>query len=311
MSLPTAAKPPNAIPLHAFLVIALGVLAVSLASIFINLAQAEGAPSLFIAAARLTIATLVLTPLTFRRYPDFLATLTRSDVILGLASGGFLALHFASWILSFEHTTILVSVVLVNTNSLWAALLEFIFLRQMIRRWVLIGMILGLVGSIIVALPPPETGITFGVNPLLGSALAVIGAIAVAVYYVIGRKLRVKYPLLPYIWLVYGAAAIVLVAAVVLTGTPILGYSWQAYLWIVATALVPQLIGHSSFNYALKYVPASYVGIATQMEPVLSALMAVAVFSQIPTSVQIQGSALILCAVILASVAQARQTAKS
>jgi drug/metabolite transporter (DMT)-like permease len=298
---PTTSK----IPLQAYIVITIGVLAVSLASILIKLAQAEAIPSTLIAASRLTIASLVLTPITLSRHGSELRKLHRNHLMLAVISGLFLAIHFATWVKSFEYTSVLVGVVLVNTNPLWAAILEFIFLRTKLGRWVLVGLVLGILGSIVVALPSGSS-LQFEANT--GSLLALIGAVAVAVYFVIGRNLRATLSLLPYIWLVYSCAAIFLIILVILTGVPIVGYSFKGYLLLVATALIPQLIGHSSLNFALRYFPASYVGIAAQLEPVLSAIVAFLLFTEIPTGIQIIGSAIILSGVVLASVGQTQKT---
>lgn len=303
----------SAIPSKAFVVIGLGILAISLASIFIKLAQQEGIPSLLIAAARMTIAGLVLTPVTLRRHWNDLQRIGRSEVLFGGLSGLFLAIHFATWILSFEYTSVLVSVVLVTTNPLWAAMLEMLFLHARLGRLVILGLIIGILGSITVAFPP-SGAIALGQNPLLGSTLALVGAVAVAVYFVLGRKLRTGLPLLPYIWLVYSSAAIILIIVVIIARIPITGYSASGYFWLVAMALIPQLIGHSSFNYVLKFLPASYVGIASQLEPVLSAIIAFFLFRESPTVLQIIGSGIILTGVILASLGQnqsSRETASA
>lgn len=306
----TSTAVPARTPLQAYAVIVMGVLAVSLAAIFIRLAQNEGIPSLFIAASRMTIASLVLTPFTLRRHSQEIRNLGRQELTLAGISGVFLAAHFATWILSLEYTSVLISVVLVNSNPLWVAALEVFFLRAQLGRWVIIGLIIGIVGSIIVAIPPTGT-IESGSNPLLGVFLAISGAITVAVYFVIGRKLRGKLSLLPYIWLVYGCAAIVLLGVVLIMGIPITGYSSQGYFYLVAMALIPQLIGHSSFNYVLKYFPATYVGIAVQLEPAFSAIIAFFLFSEIPLPFQIAGSAIILAGVVLASLGQSRSQTNS
>ncbi len=297
-------------PLQAYVVIAMGVLAVSLAAIFIRLAQNEGIPSLFIAAARMTIASLVLTPFTLLRHSQEIRNLHRPELTLAGVSGIFLAAHFATWILSLEYTSVLISVVLVNSNPLWVAVLEVFFLRAQLGRWVIIGLLIGIVGSIIVAIPPTGA-VESGSNPLLGVFLAISGAITVAVYFVIGRKLRGKLSLLPYIWLVYGCSAIVLLGVVFFARIPIVGYSIEGYFYLVAMALVPQLIGHSSFNYVLKYFPATYVGIAVQLEPAFSAIIAFFLFQEIPLPFQILGSAVILAGVVLASLGQARSQPSS
>jgi drug/metabolite transporter (DMT)-like permease len=305
MSTQTAAPDAKHTPVQAYIIIALGVAGISLASTFIKLAQNEHIPSLFIAAARMGIAALVLTPITLRRYVGELRGITRNELRLAVVSGVFLALHFATWILSFEYTSVLVSVVLVDTNPLWVAAMEVFFLRERLGRWVITGLVIGIVGSIVVALPAGGT-VTLGHNPLLGSLLAFIGALAVAVYFVIGRKLRARLSLLPYIWLVYSCSAVVLLITVAFMNISAIGYSAQGYLWLAATALVPQLIGHSSLNFALKYFPATYVGIAAQLEPVMSAAIAFFVFGEIPLALQILGSAVVLAGVIFASVGQAR-----
>jgi drug/metabolite transporter (DMT)-like permease len=292
-------------PVRAYVIILLGVGAVSLAAIFIRLAQAENIPSLFIAAGRLVVAAIVLTPITLRRYWTDIRGLNRGDLGLALVSGFFLALHFATWILSLEYTSVLISVVLVTTSPLWVALLEVIFLHARLGRLVILGLIIGLVGGVIAALSSGG-GIDLGSRPLLGSLLATIGAVCVAIYFVIGRKLRESLDLLPYIWLVYGCAALILLLAVILMGIPITGYSSEGYLWLVAMALVPQLLGHSSYNYALKYLPATLVGVISQLEPVLSAIAAALVFGEIPTVLQILGSGIILFGVILATLGQNR-----
>jgi drug/metabolite transporter (DMT)-like permease len=148
--------------------------------------------------------------------------------------------------------------------------------------------------------------LTPGRNPLVGSLLAVSGAAAFAIYMVIGRKLRAKLELLPYIWLVYSCAAIMLILVVLLTRIPVTGYSLMGYAWVVALALIPQLIGHSSFNYAVKYLPATFIGVAAQLEPVASAFIAVILFKEMPQPVQVLGSAVILAGVILALVGQSK-----
>ncbi len=293
------------IPLQAYIVITIGVIAVSLASILIKLAQAEAIPSTLIAASRMTIAALVLTPISLSRYRAEIQGLQRNQLTLAAVSGLFLAIHFATWVKSFEYTSVLVGVVLVNTNPLWAAILEFIFLRTKLGRWVLTGLAVGIIGSIIVALPSSGS-LQFEANT--GSLLALIGAVAVAVYFVIGRNLRATLSLIPYIWLVYGCSALFLLILVAVTGIPLFGYSLKGYLLLVATALIPQLIGHSSLNFALRYFPASYVGIAAQLEPVLSAIVAFLLFTEIPTGLQIIGSVIILSGVILASIGQTQKT---
>lgn len=294
-------------PFQAYFVLIVGVIAASLAAILIREAQNAGIPSLAIAAGRLAIAATLLTPFAFIRHRDEISKLTRREFGLAALSGIFLAIHFAAWITSLEKTTVLVSVALVSTNPLWVALLEVIFLRARLGRWVLIGLSVGLIGSIIIVLPR-DGAVSAGTEPVLGSLLAVMGAAAVAVYYVIGRGLRARLSLIPYIWLVYSCAAILLLILVFITGIPITGYPTSGYMALLAMALIPQLLGHSSFNFALKYFPATFIGISAQLEPVASALIAFVYLQETPADIQILGSAIIIAGVILASLNRTQST---
>lgn len=291
------------------------ILAVSTASIFIRFAQRE-APSLVIAALRLTIASLVLMPVALTRYRGELRALTRSDLLFGLLSGVFLAIHFATWISSLEYTSIASSVVLVSTGPLWVALLSPIFLKEPLTRPVLFGMTLALLGGIMIGLSdscqldgrlicPPFSKFVQG-KAFLGNILALAGAWAVAGYLMIGRRLRAAMALIPYIFVVYGSAAICLLVAMILAGQSPGGYSPLIYVWILLLALVPQLIGHTTYNWALRYLPAALVSITTLAEPVGSAILAFVILQEAPTRLIVFGGVLILAGIYLAS--RTRQT---
>jgi drug/metabolite transporter (DMT)-like permease len=200
------------------LAIAFGILAVSTASIFIRYAQ-EDAPSLVIAAFRLTIATLVLSPLALTRHRTELKKLTRKEVVLALLSGVFLALHFATWISSLEYTTVASSVVLVSTMPLWVALLSPFTIKEPLSRAVFFGLILALIGGTIVGLSDacawensrltcPAMGDFLRGEAFIGDLLALTGAVMGACYILIGRQLRSNVSLITYIFLRDGSRGI-------------------------------------------------------------------------------------------------------
>jgi drug/metabolite transporter (DMT)-like permease len=293
------------------LAIPFGIIAVSTASIFIRYAQVH-ASSLVIAAYRLTIASLLLTPLVLTRHRGELSRLNRREFSLALFSGLFLAIHFATWITSLEYTTVASSVVLVSTSPLWVALLAPITIKEPITRPIRSGIGLALVGGVIVGLSDscawtggrilcPPASEFFAGKAFLGDLLALAGALAGAGYLLIGRNLRNKISLIPYIFLVYGMAAVILIAIMFLAGESPLGFPPKTYLWFLLLAIIPQLFGHSTFNWALRFLPASYVSITLLGEPIGSAFLAYFFLAEVPTALMIFGAILILSGILAAS----------
>ncbi|MCU0476216.1 MAG: DMT family transporter [Anaerolineae bacterium] len=300
---------PSRPPLSALIILALGVLAVSSSAILIRLMQLEGMPSLVIAALRLSIATLILTPLVWLRGRAELRALPSRSWLLITLSGVFLALHFIFWISSLEQTTVLISTVLVVTSPIWVSILEVVFLRARFGRDVVFGLLITLTAGMLIALTGQTEG-DGGTGTLGGAVLALLGAITVAVYLVIGRGVRARLSLLPYIWSVYGIGALVVVGVCIVSGVPLTGYSLTAYALVAANAVLSQVIGHSTFNYVVKFVPATTIGVATQLEPVLSAVLAFFVLGEMLLPVQIVIGVQILLGVLLVVLAPP-QTARS
>ncbi len=287
-----------------------GILAVSTASIFIRYAQ-EGAPSIVIAAARLTLASLVLAGIVLIRHRSDLRALTGELLWPALLSGFFLAIHFVAWITSLEYTTVASSVALVTTTPLWVALVAPWAINEPISRPVLIGMFLAMCGGVVVALSDSCTliGGTLVCPPLAdfvaakafwGDLLALVGAWTGAAYLIIGRRIREQLRLFPYIFLVFGMAAVLLNVFMFLAGETPFGYSGETYLWFLLLALVPQLLGHSALNWALRYLPAAYVSISLLGEPIGSAILAYFLLGEIPSMLMVFGAILIFAGVYLA-----------
>ena len=308
-------------PISPTLAITIGILSASTASIFIRFAQADDVSSLVIAAWRLSLASLILAPVALLRHRAELRALDRRAFLLALLSGTFLAIHFATWITSLEYTSVASSVVLVSTAPLWVAILAPITIREQVGRPVLIGMGLALVGVTIVgisdvclprlssgqalnvftSLECPPLSEFFGGTAFLGDLLALAGALTVAGYLLIGRSLRENMSLVPYIFVVYGMAALILVIIMLAIGESPFGYEPQTYLWFLLLALIPQLLGHSTYNWALGYLPASFVSVTLLGEPISSAILAYFILDEVPTALMIFGAILILIGIYIAS----------
>ncbi len=266
--------------IHPILVLFFGILAASTSSIFIRFAQAE-VPSIVIASYRLSIAALILLPYAVKRHRSDLKHRHWSKII---GAGIFLAIHFGTWITSLEYTSVTSSVVLVQTTPIFVMLLSPFFLGETPARWTIIGLILALAGSAAIALSDTcalpldhacaKEFLDFDRMSIKGDLLAIAGAVSGAAYLMLGRVVRKTMPLIPYITLVYGIAAVGLLVTSFISGLPLTGYSPSMYLWFLLLAIFPQLLAHSSYNWALEFLPANTVALSLLGEPVSASVLA-------------------------------------
>ncbi len=287
-----------------FLVLGVGILAISSGSILIRLAQDQGAPSLAIAFWRTMLSALIIFPFTLISKQAEVRALPGPSWLLAMLSGLLLGIHFATWISSLAFTSIINSTVLVATVPIWVALASPVVLKEPISRGVKQGIALAIAGTIVISLSAiSEPG--DGSNPMLGNALAVTGGISAAGYLLLGRRLRPHLSLLSYTTIVYGMAGLTLLLFNLVSGTTLLGYAPQILALFLVIAVFPQLIGHSSLNWALSFLPAAYVAIVAISEPVGATILAMVIFREFPGPLVIVGSVIILAGVFLASRDQA------
>ncbi len=280
-----------------YIALPVGVVAVSFAAIFIRLADA---PPLVIASYRLSIGAAVMAAATVARWrlPGNVirsSTLTRRDIpLLGVASV-CLALHFAFWIASLDYTSVTSSVVLVTANPLLVAVASRLLLGEPMRRRVLVGIAVGIVGGLIIA-----AGDAGRKGELTGDLLALLGAVSVVGYLLAGRRLRSHVPVLQYTSLVYSGTAVLLVAATLVAGDPFTGYTLGTYGAMLMLALIPQVVGHSMFNWSLAHVTGTVVAISVMAEPVITSLLAVPILGELPNSTSVAGGLLVLAGIYMA-----------
>jgi len=282
----------------------MGIAAISFASVFIRFAQAEGVPTLSIAAWRLVFASLVLLPYAWVTHRHEIRELSRQELGLLAASGVFLGLHFAAWIASLGYTSIASSVVLVSMGPLFVGLGSWIFLNERPTAQLALGILMAAVGSIVIS----WGDFGQGQDQLIGDLLALMGAVMVAGYFMIGRKVRARRSLTAYIALVYGGAMLTLMVIVLVGRQPMFGFSLAAYGWMLALGLLPQLIGHSTLNWALRHLSATYVSIITLTEPLGSGILAYVILGEAVSRPTAAGGALILAGIYVASRAEMRQS---
>jgi drug/metabolite transporter (DMT)-like permease len=274
---------------YALPAVAVGVLAVSAAAIFIRLAEA---PAIAVAFWRCALgAALLLPPALVRgdRFPR------GRDLWVGIASGIALGAHFGFWISSLDHTSVAASVVLVSTQPVFVAILAYLIFGERTSPLSFAGILAALVGTAIIAGDD-----TVGSAALLGNALALAGAVTVAVYVLIGRYSRTGgIGVLPYSVVVYSAAALALLPVALVLDVRLWGYSGETWFWLWAITLGPQLMGHTVFNWALRYVEASVISGTILAEPVISSLLAWLILSETPGLPTILGGCVVLFGLLL------------
>lgn len=285
---------PETPPLNPYFALISGVIAVSTGAIFARLADA---PPLVIAAYRVGLAALVITPFALIKMRRELRALTTADLLFSGLSGLFLALHFATWITSLSYTSVANSVILVNTNPLWVALLSPFITKERIRPIVAVGIFLSVSGGAIIG----AGDFASGGKALFGDGLALAGSLCAAGYILLGRNLRRRLSLLTYIFLCYGSAALILWAVVLIAGLPVTGFSTDTYAYLWAMALFTQLIGHSSYNWALRWFSAGLIAVSLLGEPIGSTILAYFLFDEGLTGLKFIGGGLILAAIYISA----------
>ena len=265
----------------------------ALASSSIFIAKLAAVPALVIAFYRMAIATALLMPAALALKRRELLAFTRRDLGLLVLGGACLAIHFGAWITSLKYIPIATSVVLVNSHPLFVVIASAIFLGEKPGARSLAGTLLGLAGMLVISW-----------DALAGDALAVIGALAVVGYFIVGRKARARMSLLGYATPLYGVCSIFLLLLVLVTRSRLAPYARIEWLYFVLLAVVPTILGHTVFNWALRHVRPSAISVAFLGEPVVAALLAFAIFDQRPPLATYIGGALILAGIYLTTSAR-------
>ena len=260
------------------------MLAVSASAIFIRLADA---PAVAIAMWRCALGAAILLPPALVRGDRFPKG---RDLYAGIASGVALGAHFGFWISSLDYTSVAASVVLVSTQPVFVAVFAYVLFGERTTPLSFLGIVIAIAGTAIIAADG-----SVGSAALFGGTLALVGAVTVAVYVLIGRFSRTGgVGVLPYSIVVYSAAAAALLPVTLMLDVPLWGYSGQTWFWLAAITLGPQLMGHTVFNWALRYVQASVISGTILAEPVVAALLAWLVLSERPGLPTLVGGAVVL-----------------
>ena len=254
-------------------------------------------PALTIAVWRTVTAAGVLAPgLLSTRARAQLRAVSGRTLLLMLAAGGILGVHFLLWIESLGHTTVASASIFVTSSPLLLAALGYLVLGERLSAGTLVAIGVAVAGAVLIGWADAGT-VTLGRGALWGNGLALGAAVLVSLYLLIGRVVRQTVGWWAYVFPVYGAAAVVIVATAGIQGTPLLGYPWRVYGLCAALALGPQVLGHGAFNYAVQQVSATVVGLLALLEPVGASILAYGLFGERPPALSVLGMGVVLGAV--------------
>ncbi|MFC4359407.1 DMT family transporter [Halobium salinum] len=294
-------------PPRAALIVA--VLAVSTSAILVRWSEA---PSVVKAFYRVLFTTLLLAPLAVSRNGADFRRIRLRDGVVAVAAGAALALHFASWFESLNHTSVAASVTLVQAQPLFVAAGAWALLDERVGSRTVVGILVAVAGMAAMSfgdalvtspaflLADPAAAISAagdGQVTLYGNALALLGAVTAAGYVLAGRSLRQRVALLPYVTVVYGVCALVLLCVALARGLPLLGYPATEWLLFLGMAVGPGLFGHTVINWALAHVESSVVSVSLLGEPVGSTLLALVLLAEVPTAATVVGGCVVLAGI--------------
>jgi drug/metabolite transporter (DMT)-like permease len=269
----------------------IGIFAISTASIFIKLCEA---PALIITTYRIMLASLMLMPLAC--YNKTWRGWEKKDWVWFLLFRFFLSLHFSFWIASLKYTSVASSVVLVTTHPIFVGIGGWIFLKERLGLNLVFGISLSILGSGLIG----YGDMTLSKQALKGDGFALLGAMAASGYLLLGRKMRKDQNLLSYIFPVYSTAGLILILLSLIFHESFFRYSPSTYFFLFLLALIPQLIGHTTFNWALKYLPVFMVAISILGEPIGSTILAYPILGEGLTILKVLGGISIFAGILIA-----------
>lgn len=278
--------------INPYIPIVIGVISVSLSAIFVKLVEAEAS---VIAFYRMLFTVLLMMPLFLVKYRTELHTLSQRDWFFSAIAGIFLAFHFILWFESLNYTSVASSTVLVTMQPLFAFIGTYLFFKEKITLQTFIAALIAIVGSCLIGVGDFRAS----GEALYGDALALAACALITGYLLFGQHVRQHVSLVTYTTIVYSASAITLFVYMLIKGDSFTPYSTETWLLFLLLAVVPNLLGHTLFNWAVAYVSTNVISIAILFEPVGAAIAAYFIFGETISVLQALGAAIILIGITL------------
>lgn len=287
-------------PMNPYIAIAFAVVSISASAIFVKLAVA---PAGIIALYRLFFAVIIMAPFMLTKYRHEFKYVHKKDWLMAIISGAFLALHFILWFESLNYTSVASSVVLVTLQPLFAFIGTYFFFGERFSVAAVISMFITIIGSMIIGWGDFQiSGMA-----LFGDILALLGAVTVTVYFMIGQQLRRRLSLMTYTFIVYASSTVVLIIYNLVLQNNFVSYDLPTWGWFLALAIFPTFLGHTILNWTLKWVSTSTISMAIVFEPIGASILAYLILGEMITSSQMLGGAIVIFGLFLFIVSTTRK----
>lgn len=281
--------------IYGILIAALGAFSVSA----ILIRYAVDAPGTAVAVWRTLFASAILAPFALVRSRGEWKEFSAREWTLTLVAGVTLGLHFLAWIHSIYFTTVASAAVLVSLSPVFMGLMSWLILRERLPHAEVIAIAVAVLGTVVLGIADARSSeaAVAGADPLLGNTLALTAALLVSIYLIIGRVVRRTCSWLAYVVPLYVTTAVTTLVAAAVLDIPLFGYEPRIYLLCFSMAVIPQIVGHGSYNYLLHWFKAPTLGLAMLVEPIGASILAFILFSETPTPLAIVAMVIILFSV--------------
>lgn len=279
-------------PIHPYIPIIIGVISISFSAIFVKLAEADSG---VIAFYRMLFSVLIMAPLFLKNNVHEIKTLNKRDWIFSTIAGIFLAFHFILWFESLNYTSVASSTVLVTMQPLFAFVGTYIFFKERITIQAILSGLIAILGSVLISWGDFKVS----GSALFGDILALIACALVTAYFLFGQDLRKRLSLITYTMIVYSISTVCLFFYVLIIGESFGPYPFMTWVWFILLAIMPNLLGHSLFNWSIKWVSANFISIAILFEPIGAAILALFIFGEKLFATQIVGGLIVIIGIML------------
>ena len=277
-----------------YLVIAFGVFSVSTSAVLVKLAEA---PAGVIAFYRLFFSVLLMLPVVLTRNLKDIGGFSLKDLFLSAVSGIFLAFHFILWFESLNYTSVASSTVLVTLQPLFSFAGTYLLYKERITFRTIVSGMVAIFGSILIS----WGDFNISREALFGDVLALIACALITGYLLFGQSVRKRVSLFPYTFVVYSISSVTLWIYVWANGQSFYPYRPQDWIYFLLLAVFPTLLGHTLFNWSLKWVSTNVISMAILFEPVGAALLAFFILGETLKWTQIIGGLIVLSGLFLFS----------